>query len=143
MTDSNTPAAVAAKTPAAAISLRSVLTVGAVAAAPVFAVLMMIGWLRPALSLAGGSFASLATVIIVRVIVDTTVSSARRNGRNAGSAEMASFGIATLVKFVAITAIVFALNALHANLIWVLIGFTITQVAVAIYTARASMRSAA
>lgn len=117
--------------------LRRIAIAATLAIAPVFCGLLLFGKLRLALSVVGGGFLSLTVFACLRFMIYQVLGSATPAAD--GSTEpgaMAKFSVAGLVKFVVAAVVVYGMVLLHVNLMALLAGFVVAQIAIAVTVSR-------
>lgn len=110
------------------------------AIAPFAAVLLMLGHAPLAFGIAGGGLVSLIVFGSLRVMIYRLISGLSAGADPPGPLAMAQFAFASLIKFLVMAAVVYGLVRLHTNLIALLSGFVIAQVAISIAVARSKAR---
>jgi hypothetical protein len=120
--------------------LRRIAAAACWAVAPVIAGLLLFGKLKLGLSVLGGAFVSFSVFATLRVMVYRALGIlAPQPGvrpEPPGPAAMAQFALGTFVKFLIAIAIVFGMFKLGANLLALLGGFVIAQIAIAVVVSR-------
>ena len=121
--------------------LRRIAVAACWAIAPIEAVLLFIGRLNLALSIAGGAFVSFVVFASLRIMVYRMVGlMAPEPGARPevpGPTAMAQFAIGTIIKFVVAIGVVYLMVRLQANLLALLAGFVVAQIAIAVTVSRA------
>ena len=120
--------------------LRRIAITASWAVAPVVAVLLMLGRFHLALSVVGGGLVSVMVFASLRVMVykglGVVASQPGSRPEPPGPAALAMFAVGSFAKMILAIAVVFGLMKLGASPLWLLGGFVIAQIAIAVSVSR-------
>lgn len=118
--------------------LKGIAAAAAWSVAPLVGILLAMGRLNWAFSVAGGGIVSLSVFASLRVLVYKVlhVAQAGQAGQGLSPAAMTQFAAGMLAKFGFAIGVVWLMVHLHANLLFLLLGFVVAQIAVAVTVSR-------